>query len=592
MIRLARLILVLGLIAVAAGVAPPGSLARSQEAETTLDLAAVPLPVQDLPESGFQVMTGGYLDLETTAAWIAEPRERSRTAIGSELDAHGWLQTYAIDLVLLEDRAWIESDILALVQTSVHLFSDPDGASEAFDLLADFSGRSDADEVGDGETGIVTVRLPSQSGDTLRSVVLRDHVVLEVVTLEAFGFVDEDVHDATVTATISRLDAVRDEGFVGLVPRAARLTDGEALGDLQGLEQSGVHQLYRIRDGVTQPAVGELNEPTPDEIARGLSQLYHGSESVDMGLGFAFMSSWIAGFETEDDAGAFMDTIDAQGPSERIVDPYFPIAQGEQATPQGIAGVYRVTGLIESQPYSGTLEIRQHGAYVVAVGFRAAGNTLPPVDVTSRVMDHQLGCLDVAAACPPIDLGELLTPPMATPVVPVSAQGMVVSNEFGWSLQVDDGAWEIREQFQEQGYDFVELQSGRSLVTLESVINQHGDVQQCVIDELNMLQEFESSAVIDLGSDIDERPAGMERDHAWAIYTVEPLADERADQEYVIRFDCYTLIEGGANLVMSHRAPRDVWAEERAKGDEVRGGLQLPSGIRAVLPRSEWTLAA
>jgi len=98
--------------------------------------------------------------------------------------------------------------------------------------------------------------------------------------------------------------------------------------------------------------------------------------------------------------------------------------------------------------------------------------------------------------------------------------------------------------------------------------------------------------VIDLGSDIDERPAGMERGHAWAIYTVEPLADERADQEYVIRFDCYTLIEGGANLVMSHRAPRDVWAEERAKGDEVRGGLQLPSGIRAVLPRSEWTLAA
>jgi hypothetical protein len=592
MTRMVRLILVFVLIAMVAGVAPPGSLAGAQSPEASLDLAAVPLPVQELPESGFQVMSGGYLDLESAAAWIAEPRERSQTAVGADLAAEGWMQAYALDLVLLEDRAWAESDILTMVQTTVHLFADPNGASAGFDVLADFSGRGDADDVGEGQTGIVTVRLPSQSGDTLRSVVLRDHVVLEVMTLEGFGFVDVDTHNATVTATISRLDSVRENETIGLVPRAARLTDGEALGDLQSLEQSGVHQVYRIRDGVTQPAAGELDEPEPDGVAPGLSELYHGSESVDLGLGFAFMSSWIAGFETEDDAGAFMETIASAGPSEWIVDPYFPIADGEQATSQGITGVYRVTGLVESQPYSGTLEIRQHGSYVVAIGFRAAGNTLPPVDVTSRVMDHQLGCLDVAAACPAIDLGELLTPPMATPVVPASAQGIVVSNEFGWSLQVDEGAWEIREQFEEQGYDFVELQSGRSLVTLESVINQHGDVQQCVIDELDMLQELESSAVIDLGSDIDERPAGMERGHAWAIYTVEPLADERADQEYVIRIDCYSLIEGGANLVMTHRSPRDAWAEERAKGDVVRGGLALPSGVRAVPNRNSWALAA
>src|SRR5690606_30571302 len=129
-------------------------------------------------------------------------------------------------------------------------------------------------------------------------------------------------------------------------------------------------------------------------------------------------------------------------------------------------------------------------------------------------------------------------------------------------------------------YDFVEVQSGRSLVTLERVIDQHGDAQQCVLDELEALQEFESSAVIDLGSDVeDERTAGMEPGHAWAIYTVEPLADERADQEYAIRVDCYTIIEGGANLVVTHRAPRYEWATEREKGDDLRDTIVLPSSF-------------
>ncbi len=189
-------------------------------------------------------------------------------------------------------------------------------------------------------------------------------------------------------------------------------------------------------------------------------------------------------------------------------------------------------------------------------------------------------CLDSPAPCPPLEVRDLFASPSATPVAPVSSEGMILSQEFGWSVRTDGGGWDITEQFSESGYDFVEMQSGRSLVTLESVINQHGDPQQCVIDELDALRQFESSAVIDLGSDLpDEAPAGMEPGHAWAIYTVEPLADERADQEYTIRIDCYTLIEGGANLVVTHRAPRDEWATERDKGDALRETIALPSSL-------------
>lgn len=260
------------------------------------------------------------------------------------------------------------------------------------------------------------------------------------------------------------------------------------------------------------------------------------------------------------------------------------ITEGEQATPQGVAGLYRVTGMLEGQPYSGTLEVRQHGAYVVAVGVRTLGNALSPVDVTSRVMDHQLSCLESPAPCPPLEVRDLFAAPSATPVAPTGSEGLIVSQQFGWSVRPDVGDWTITEQFAEPGYDVVEMQSGVSLGTLESVINQHGDAQQCVIDELDALRQFESTAVIDLGSDlVDEVPAGMEPGHAWAIYSVEPLADERADQEYTIRIDCYTLIEGGANLIVTHRAPRDEWAAEREKGQSLRETITLPASVAPML---------
>jgi hypothetical protein len=96
-----------------------------------------------------------------------------------------------------------------------------------------------------------------------------------------------------------------------------------------------------------------------------------------------------------------------------------------------------------------------------------------------------------------------------------------------------------------------------------------------------LLQNFEEHAVIELGSDDPgESKAGKEPGHAWAVYTVEPLAEERADQEYTIRYDCYTLIEGNASLVVSHTAPRELWANETAKGDDLRAGIEI-DGVAA-----------
>lgn len=100
--------------------------------------------------------------------------------------------------------------------------------------------------------------------------------------------------------------------------------------------------------------------------------------------------------------------------------------------------------------------------------------------------------------------------------------------------------------------------------------------QRCLLEEVRLLETFEERASITLGSDVDgELRVGSDAGHVWAIYTVEPLADERADQEYTIRIDCYALVEGEASLVVRHSAPRDLWETESAKGDDLREAIEI-----------------
>ena len=154
---------------------------------------------------------------------------------------------------------------------------------------------------------------------------------------------------------------------------------------------------------------------------------------------------------------------------------------------------------------------------------------------------------------------------MPAPATPSGDESVIASFQFGWQVSLPpEDRWTIVDVQLLGTSEYYQLQSGRSLVTIETAVDQVGDPQQCVLDNMRLLQAVEDRAAIDLGSDDpDERPAGLETGHGWAIYTVEPLQEERADQEYTIRIDCYTLVEGQASLVVTHTAPRDLWIEER-----------------------------
>ena len=235
---------------------------------------------------------------------------------------------------------------------------------------------------------------------------------------------------------------------------------------------------------------------------------------------------------------------------------------------------------------SGWRSIRQDGDLVQVVQWLGSGNAVVTEEAIAWVTGRQTSCVDaLPEPCAPIDQ-EIVTRcarcrtrsrnrPRRSPT---AMNRCIASFQFGWQVEIPDDGWTIIDAQIIGNSEYYQLQSGRSLVTIESAVDQSATPSSACSTTCALLQEVEDRAVIELGSDDpDERPAGLEQGHGWAIYTVEPLQEERADQEYTIRIDCYTLVEGQASLVVTHTAPRDLWTEERDKGERFRDGIVLPS---------------
>ena len=553
----------------------------------TLDLANVPLPVQALPEPGYQVLAGDYLDEPEVVSLIANARNLDPALVTNDVQEIGLDRAYVLDLVLPQDRAWQDSPILAVQQTSVYLLDDESSSGQLVDLLNDQSSNRYVTENEPAVENGTTVATIGESGDMLRTVVSHGRVVLEVVSMDATGAPDATEHILIVQGTLDRLDSVGTMGDTGLSVVALTLRDDDNTADFAHAQQTGVHGLYRLRDGAVQPAIGELDSTITAPPASMQSE-YVSSSVARTGGGTAVVSTWLASFESEAAASLYFDQLVADDRALQAIDPFFVIDENEEWTSQGEDGVYRLTGSFEGSRYSGISEVRVAGDTVLVVGYRSLGAALPDARITSALMDHQLECLDTTVACAPFDLSAAL-PPTTPQASPVADSDRLGSAEFGWILPELGSEWTVTERFAQPGYDRIGLQNGVSLFEIESVINHHGEPVQCVLDELHLLQEFEEHADIRLWEDAaGNTEGGNTPTSAWVVYRVEPLADERADQEYVIRIDCVTLISGSANLVIKHIAPVDAWIEEAPKGDTLRDGLLLPgaSALRAKLAAS------
>jgi hypothetical protein len=560
----------------------PASVAQ----RTPVDLASVPVSPESLPEPGYQLIQAGRLDLSALQYAMYGDAPLAESTFDSAEDE--FTGAYSMILALHEDRGDPTTATLATVTTYVIGFDDPAATEQLAEEIANElnpNGGESLDGVDVFDTGIGTAGLS----------VAGDYLILVAYAFDEQQFsTQQNTNDWTpdaiaslVNETGDRLDDAIDRSTGNdFQPGTAVLTvvGEDALSSIPWVYYP-ISDHYRIRNGEILPYGGELSSDLEDVIPDGIQDLFVSRQQLGEDGYDHLIDTTLATFDSEDEAATFAET-----PPEMTFPPtwVFTVTYGE---PEEIEpGVTLQTARADDGVIAtGYRTVRTVGTTVQVTVWLASENALATEEGMLELTDLQSACVDASPepcaflpqeefpAAVDADSAASGDWPEATPQASTGPNTVLAGLAHGWEVALPEDGWHISNVEFLNGTEYYELQSGRSLLTIESVIDRASGPDECILNEAGMLEELEERSVITLGSDDPkERKAGLEQEHAWAVYTVEPLQEERADQEYTIRIDCYTLVPGDVSLVVTHRAPRDLWIEERDKGERFRDGLTLP----------------
>ncbi len=561
---------------------------------TPIDLATVPVTPDLLPEPGYQLVQAGRLDYSSIQyALSGDGQPSSGDTVLDDIEDQ-FTGAYSTILGLHEDRGDASSAVLASVMTMIVGFDDPEAAELAAEDIATRLGLEGGESIGDVET------YDGEDGITGISVA-DDHVVIVDYSFDEQAFsTQQNTEDwtpesvaALVVETADRLDdAIAHADSDEFQPGTAVLTvvGPDAISSIPWF-YFPLTDHYRVRDGEVLPYGGELSADLEDVALDGIQDLFVSRQQLGDDGYDHMVDTTIATFDTEAQAAGF-----AESPPDITFPPtwVFSVDLGEpEEVEEG--GTIQTARAEDGVVATGYRTVRVTGTTVQVTLWLASENAIASEDGMLELTSRQSDCVDASPdPCPFLPQEEFPAAvdadsaasgdwPEATPRASTGGGTVLAGLVHGWELALPDDGWKITSVEFLNGTEFYELQSGRSLITIESVINRAERPEDCILGEAGLLEELEERSVITLGSDDPaERKAGREQDHAWAVYTVEPLQEERADQEYTVRIDCYTLVPGDVSLVVTHSAPRDLWIEERDKGERFRAGLTLPEPSSSV----------
>ena len=551
--------------------------------EAAVDLARVPVDPGAVIEPGFQLVQAGWIEL-SAVAYALFGDSMPPDAFGT-VEA-GYTAGFSQVLALLSDRADPFSEPLSQLVTLVLEFDSSATATEAAAEIRDLLELDEPTAV----DGIDTWSSP----DITEAIVVDGDTVIRVAyifpeqqfsTRQNTDWTPEAVA-ALASETQARLLDAREAADAGeaALSRAGLLIQGPDAGWTITWPYLPISQHYRVLDGVALPYGGELDSDLL--VPEGMETYYVSRQQLGDDGYDHLLDITLAEFATPADAEAFAAAPPpVQFPPTWSFEPtYGPATEVE---PGLWLQSVRVDG--DALRATGQRTIRVDDTTVQVMQWLGSEHALTSSEGMLELTAIQTACLrNLPAACAPmnqdlfpapVDDESAATgsfPDIGTPEPRSGGDNVLASLGYGWEVRLPDDGWEITDvQFLNGEYYL--LQSGRSLLSIESAINRAASPQDCLLDEVAMLEEFEDRALITLGSDDPtERKAGLEQGHAWGVYTVEPLQDERADQEYTIRIDCYTLVSGEVSLIVTHTAPRDLWTDERPKGERFREALTLP----------------
>ncbi|HEV2127162.1 MAG TPA: hypothetical protein VGR22_00910 [Thermomicrobiales bacterium] len=550
------------------GIAVTPAAAQDGDVAPPVDLATMPLTPDQLPDDRYQFARGAYLTRDDARYLIEQRYAIDAGVVDTVITGARWRQGYTASFVLLSDRA---SDPIVAVTTTIHALENSDAATVLETLLIGAPPEG-AEERGPALGEAVTWRVVSSQDDTRRILLRIGRFVVEVEMAYRQVPPDPVEHAEVVADTLDRIERVLRFGGPGLSRQMMLVDDDRMVPVAVSLESPLVHTWYRMLDEEVVLASGELAAPSLPEGATDIAIARQTAEVASQS--WVTIGVVVARFETESGAAGFAE-------SDIIRDPLDIFAAGESEVSiesveprlvvTAISGESNVGGR-----WSGYRVTLARGDLAAQMTIRSTGPTLVDRDAVEAWAVLQWACL-AEDTYGPVPLADLLQVGRnATPAAIGDVPGVYESPVAPWSVIYNPTVWDAQHTFAEGGYDYLYLRADRIDATFETIVDHRGDPEACVLDELELLREDEEHARIDVGSDVEgEEPGGLENGHAWILYTVEPLDEERAGEEYVIRIDCYTVVEGSTSLVVGTRAPRDVWAEVAPMGEQLRAGIEI-----------------
>jgi hypothetical protein len=165
--------------------------------------------------------------------------------------------------------------------------------------------------------------------------------------------------------------------------------------------------------------------------------------------------------------------------------------------------------------------------------------------------------------------------PVTGAAVPARQTG-VDGNQFtsatwGFEVEWDDGDWEV--EFADDspdldGYDYLDLESGRSFVWFEGTEAYDGDPTTCLAEEAATLGSGDEDA--ELVPDLEPASAGLEGAGEAEVFAVP------SEPELVFFLECRTLVETEAVLIIRQTVRRNLYQAELPLVRELLESVDAP----------------
>ena len=260
---------------------------------------------------------------------------------------------------------------------------------------------------------------------------------------------------------------------------------------------------YRVRNGEVLAYAGELERDARSTVPDGVDDLFVSRQQMGDDEYSHMIDVTLARFESEDEASAFADDPTPIGfpPNWEFEVTY----SNADDLGEGVR-LERARADSDALRATGYRTVRRDGNVVQVVQWLASEKARASEDGMTQITAWQSDCLDaLPEPCTPVSQekfpaaldtdsarNEELPDGGATPGL--SGDNVLASTLYGWSILLPDDGWAITGIEMDTGVEYYQLQSGRSLMEVESAPDRHGDPQRCVLDYLELLEQLRGAS--------------------------------------------------------------------------------------------------